>query len=155
MADFKAGGRPKSFVAETASFTPFSTWTIRRALRIGENIVPELQDEFAETALAWREGNLYGISGMDEDNRNRVLDTLRDAEEEPRTLSRLMREHGDEEEPPEEVPTGEPGPDAGQENTARQRLQTLGIQANEEEQQFIAWLELMKAQQGAGQPSHD
>ncbi len=155
-AGFKAGERPKSFVAETASFTPFSAWTIRRALRIGEKILPELQDELAETALAWREGDLYRISGMDEENQNRVLEALRDAEEEPRTLSQLMRGHDDEDEPPEEIPTGEPGSDAGEENTVLQRLQMLWIEANEEEQeQFIVWFELIKAERDAGQPSHD
>ncbi|MDE0407353.1 MAG: ParB N-terminal domain-containing protein [Alphaproteobacteria bacterium] len=155
-AEFKAGERPKSFVAETASFTPFSAWTIRRALRIGEKILPELQDELAETALAWREGDLYRISGMDEPEQTRVLEALRDAEEQPRTLSQLMRGHGDEDEPPEEIPTGEPGPDAGEENTVLQRLQMLWIEANEEEQeQFIAWFELIKAERDAGQPSHD
>ena len=152
--EFKAGQRPKGFVAETASFTPFSPWTIRRALRIAEKILPELQDELAETPLAWREGDLYRISGMDEENQNRVLDALHEAEEEPRTLSQLMRNHGDDEEPPE-IPSGGPEPDTLEENTTLQRLQTLWIEANEEEQeQFVAWLELMKAQQGAGQPSN-
>lgn len=154
-AEFKAGERPKSFVAETAGFTPFSQWTIRRALRIGEKIIPELQDELAETAIAWREGDLHRISGMEEPEQNLVLQALRDAEEEPRTLSQLMRGHGDEDEWPEEIPTGGPGPDAGEENTVLQRLQTLWIEADEEEQaQFIAWLELMRAQQGTGHPSH-
>ncbi len=152
-AEFKAGDRPKSFVAETASFTPFSPWTIRRALRIGEKILTELQDELAETALAWREGDLYRISGMDEEKQTGVLDALRGAEEEPRTLSQLMRNHGDEDESPE-IPSGEPEAGAPGENTTLQHLQTLWIEATEEEQeQFIAWLELMKARQGAGEPS--
>ena len=160
-AEFKAGERPRSFIAETASFTPFSSYTIRRALRIGEKIMPELQDELAETALAWREGDLYRISGMDEENQNQVLEALRDAEEEPRTLSQLMRNHEDADEPPEsspgeELPPAGPEPDAAEEHTVLQRLQTLWIEANEEEQgQFIAWLELMKAEHSAGQASHD
>ena len=152
--EFKERQRPKSFVAETASFTPFSPWTIRRALRIAEKILPDLQDELADTPLAWREGDLYRISGMDQENQNRVLEALHDAEAEPRTLSQLMRNHGDDEEPPG-TPSGEPEPDTPEQTTTLQRLQTLWIEANEEEQeQFAAWLELMKAQQAPAQPSN-
>ncbi len=158
---FEAGERPKSFIAETASFTPFSSWTIRRALRIGEMILPELQDELAETPLAWREGDLYRISKMDEETQTHVLEALRDAEEEPKTLSRLMRGNGDEsaEFPSDERESGEDmsdEPDATEQGvteqgTVLQRLQTLWIEANTEEQeQFIAWLDRMKEQQGAG-----
>ena len=65
-----------------------------------------------------------------------------------------MRNHDDDEEPPG-IPSGGPEPDTLEENTTLQRLQTLWIEANEEEQeQFVAWLALMKAQQGAGQPSN-
>ena len=154
-ADHKAGERPKSFVNETASFTPFSPWTIRRALRIGEKILPELQDELAETALAWREGDLYRISGMEEPEQTQVLEALREAEEEPRTLSQLMREFGEEDDSPEIPPAGadaNPAEDA----TALQRLQTLWIEASEDEQQqFLTWLEAMEAQQGDEQASDE
>ena len=155
-AEYKAGERPKSFVAETATFTPFSPWTIRRALRIGEKILTQLQDELAETALAWREGDLYRISGMDEEKQTSVLDALHNAEEEPKTLSQLMRGYGEEDDSPETPPAGaEADPaDPAEDTTTLQRLQTLWIEATDDEQQaFFTWLERMKAQENAEQPT--
>ena len=151
----QAGERPKSFVNETASFTPFSPWTIRRALRIGEKILPELQDELAETALAWREGDLYRISGMDEPEQNQVLEALRDAEEEPRTLSQLMRESDEDDDSPEIPPAGAVA-DPAEDQSTLQRLQTLWIEATEDEQQeFVSWLDAIKTQQDDKRPSDE
>ena len=152
-SQYKASDRPQSFVAETAAFTPFSSWTIRRALRIGEKILPELQDELSDSALAYREGDLYRISGMDQEEQHKVLDALRNAEEEPRSLSQLLRDSDQNEEEPE--PT-EPGsePDTSEESTTLQQMQTLWIEATEDDQkQFVAWLEHMTAQQNALPPA--
>ena len=140
-ADYKATPRQKSFVTETSAFTPFSPWTIRRALRIGEKILPELQDELAETALAYREGDLYRISGMDEQEQHRVLTALHEAEEEPRTLSLLMRQQADGHDASED-PSPQLEAKPADPTSTLQRLQTLWIEANKDEQaQFMVWLQ--------------
>ena len=152
-AGFNTNQRPKSFVTETASFTPFSAWTIRRALRIGEKILPELQDELAHSALAYREGDLFKISGMEPDEQNRVLEALRYADEEPRTLAQLMRDDREDEDPPSALDGGAPAV-AGEDQTILQRLQTLWIEATEDEQQeFVAWLDAVKEQLETGAPA--
>ena len=90
---------------------------------------------------------------MDEEKQTGVLDALRDAEEEPKSLSQLMRDYGDEDDSPEMAPAGaEAGP--AEDTTTLQRLQTLWIEATEDEQEeFFTWLERMKAQENAEQPS--
>ena len=87
-AEYQDGHSPqKGFVAETASFTPFSPWTIRRSIRIGEKIVPELREELAMTPIAHREGDLYDISGLSPQEQDVVLEDLQSAEYEVRRLS--------------------------------------------------------------------
>ena len=147
-------GTHRGFVAETASFTPFSPWTIRRALRIGEKIVPELREELAITAIAYREGDLFTISGLDDDEQQLVLEDLQTAEYEVRRLSDIHpRREPEEEEPPEEPP--EPPElelEAGPEKTVLERVQTIWFSATEDERQdIVAWLELVKDQAGSGQ----
>ena len=150
-AEYKAGRGPKGFVAETARFTPFSTWTIRRALKIGENIIPELQDELAHSALAHREGDLYKIARMQEDEQRNVLDALREADEEPRSLAALLRPDPDDDDNGAEPAAG-PEPGAAAENTPLRRFQTLWLEASEEERNAIlGWIELMKSQDQAEQ----
>lgn len=145
-AEYKAGRGPKGFVAETARFTPFSPWTIRRALKIGENILPELQDELAHSALAHREGDLYKIARMEEDEQRRVLETLREADEEPRSLAALLRPDPDGDDDGSE-PAANPEPDDANERTPLERFQTLWLEASEEERHAIlGWIELMKSQ---------
>lgn len=133
----------KGFVAETASFTPFSPWTIRRAVRIGEKILPELREEIAMTPIAHREGDLYDISGLSEDEQEVLLQDLQSAEFEVRVLSDIHPRREPEEEPPEEPP--EPEPEPAVEKTVLERVQTLWFSASEEEQRdIVAWIELMK-----------
>ncbi len=167
-AEYKTAPGPKGFVAETARFTPFSPWTIRRALKIGQNITPELQDELAHSALAHREGDLYKIARMEEEEQRRVLDALREADEEPRSLAALLRPDPDDNASDDEDPTSSPdgNADEGEDHTPGAdgnaeagktplaRFQTLWIQATEDErQEIMAWLELMKAQENGDQPT--
>lgn len=147
-------GSHRGFVAETASFTPFSPWTIRRALRIGEKIIPELREEIAMTAIAYREGDLFTISGLDDDEQQVLLEDLQSAEYEVRKLSDIHpRREPEEEEPPEEPHEApEPELETGPEKTVLERVQTIWFSATEEERQdIVAWLELVKQQAGAGQ----
>ena len=153
--DQNADGSHRGFVAETASFTPFSPWTIRRALRIGEKIAPELREELAMTPIAHREGDLFTISGLDEDEQETLLQDLQSANYEVEALSdvypRKARGESADEAPP---PPSSSGGDPSAEKTTLERLQTLWIAASEDEQQeFIAWLELMKGQAGAERPA--
>ena len=153
-------GSHRGFVAETASFTPFSPWTIRRALRIGEKIAPELREEIAMTAIAYREGDLFTISGMDNEEQDRLLEDLQSAEQEVRALSDVhpRREPADgPDDNPEPAPEPAPAPasdaDPSAEKTTLERLQTLWIAASEDEQaEFMAWLERMTGQGDPEQP---
>ena len=153
-------GSHRGFVAETASFTPFSPWTIRRALRIGEKIAPELREEIAMTAIAYREGDLFTISGMDDEEQDLLLQDLQSAEHEVQALSDVYprREPADApddnpEPPPEPAPAPASDTDPSAEKTTLQRLQNLWISASEDEQaEFMAWLERMTGQGGPEQP---
>lgn len=146
-------GSHRGFVTETASFTPFSPWTIRRALRIGEKIIPELREELAITAIAYREGDLFTISGLDDDEQQLVLEDLQAAEYELRRLSDIhpRREPEDEQPPEEPRETPEPEQEPGPEKTVLERVQTIWFSATEEERQdIVAWLELVKSKAGSG-----
>ena len=141
------------FVAATASFTPFSPWTIRRALRIGDKITDELREELAMTPIAHREGDLFTISGMDDEEQNALLQDLQSANYEVEALSDVYprREQG---QAPDETPDPPPSADPPPERTTLERLQKLWFAASKDEQEeFIAWLELMNGQTGAGQPA--
>ena len=145
----------KGFVAETASFTPFSPWTIRRAIRIGDGIIPELREELAMTPIAHREGDLYDISGLSDDEQEVVLEDLQSAEHEVQKLSDIHPRREPEEEPLEEPPE-EPGPELQPEpeKTVLERVQILWISASDEEkQEIVAWIDLMKGQASVGQPA--
>ena len=144
----------KGFVAETASFTPFSPWTIRRAVRIGEKILPELREELTMTPIAHREGDLYDISSLTEEEQEVLLHDLQSAEFEVRALSDIHPRREPEEEPPEEPPEREPEPEPAAEKTVLERVQTLWFSATEDEQRdIVAWVELMKRQTGNAQAS--
>ena len=144
----------KGFVEATSTFTPFSPWTIRRALRIGEKITPELREELSVTPIAYREGDLFVISGMDDSEQEDVLKDLRSAEIEVQALSDVYpRQH------PGQAPDEAPDPPAGAgadpspEKTTLERLQKLWFSASKDEQEeFIAWLERVSDQAGAAQP---
>ena len=145
----------KGFVAETASFTPFSPWTIRRAIRIGDGIIPELREELAMTPIAHREGDLYDISGLSDDEQEVVLEDLQSAEHEVQKLSDIHPRREPEEKPPEEPPE-EPEREAepASEKTVLERVQSLWISASDEEkQEIVAWIDLMKGQANTGQPA--
>ena len=138
----------KGFVAETASFTPFSPWTIRRAVRIGDKIIPEVREELAMTALAHREGDLYDISCMSVEEQEVVLHALQSAEYEVHKLSDIYPPRGPADDPAEEPPepTG-PEPEPSSEKTVLERVKALWISATEEERRDIAaWIEFMKEQ---------
>ncbi len=118
---------PPSFAEATALSTPFSPSTIKRATRIGESIIPELQDALAETPIRKREGDLYRIAGMDGDEQQRLLTRLRDAEEPPASLSALKKD-----------PTSTP-PRPGNVD----RLKKLWTKSSElERTEFREWLDL-------------
>ncbi len=141
------------FVAATSSFTPFSSYTIRRALRIGEKITDDLREELAMTPIAHREGDLFTISGMDADEQDALLQDLQSANYEVEALSDVYPRR-EQDRPPDETPPPPAGVEPSPEKTTLERLQRLWIAASTEEQQeFIAWLELMNGQGGAGQPT--
>ncbi len=82
--------RPQSFVAATAAITPFAPRTIQRLLRIGESILPELQDTLAPTPLANRQEDLYRIASMTSDGQRALMKRLQDAEQPPPSLAALI-----------------------------------------------------------------
>ena len=84
--------RPQSFVAATAAVTSFAPRTIQRLLRIGENILPELQEALAPTPLANRQDDLYRIADMTPDAQQELLKRLQDAEHPPPSLVALMND---------------------------------------------------------------
>ncbi len=153
-AEYQDGDGPqKGFVTETASFTPFSPWTIRRSIRIGEKIVPELREELSMTPIAYREGDLYEISGLSPEEQDIVLEDLQSAEYEVRKLSDIHPRREPGEEVPEvspEQPNQEPVP--GQ--TVLERIQSIWFSATEEEREdILAWIELVRKPGDAGQPA--
>ena len=83
--------RSPSFVEETADLTSMSKGTVERALRIGKQILPELQDELEGTPIARREGDLYRLAGLSEGQQLRALEKLREADEPPAKLSALLQ----------------------------------------------------------------
>ena len=144
-------GSRRGFVAETASFSPFSPYTIRRGLHIGEKIAPELREELAMTAIAHREGDLFTISGMDHEEQEALLQDLQSANYEVEALSDVYprTNPGDD---PDDTPPPEPEQQPAPETTTLERLQKLWFSASKHEQEeFIAWLDHMRAQGGAGQ----
>ena len=151
--DQNADGSQQGFVAATASFTPFSSYTIRRALRIGDKITDELREELAMTPIAHREGDLFTISGMDADEQDALLHDLQSANYEVEALSDVYpcREQDQQ---PDETPKPPAGDQPSPEKTTLERLQKLWIAASAEEQEeFIAWIELMNGQGASGQPA--
>ncbi len=151
--DQNADGSQQGFVAATASFTPFSSYTIRRALRIGDKIAPELREELAMTPIAHREGDLFTISGMDADEQDALLQDLQSANYEVEALSDVYPRR-EQDQPPDEAPQPPAGAEPSPEKTTLERLQKLWIAASAEEQEeFIAWIELMNGQGAPGQPA--
>ena len=119
---------PENFVDATASSTPFSTTTIKRAVRIGENIIPELQDAIADTPIRKREGDLYRIADMDPEEQRRLLDRLNEAEQPPKNLAALQKD-----------PAATPSPPP----TNVERLKKVWIRCSElERSEFRDWLDL-------------
>ena len=143
----------RGFVAETASFTPFSPWTIRRALRIGEKIAPELREELALTPIAYREGDLFTVSGMNQGEQDSLLQDLQSANYEVEALSDVYPRR-ETDQAPDETPDP-PGPaDPSPEKNTLERLQKLWIAASQDEQEeFIAWLELLRGKDSASEPA--
>ena len=143
----------RGFVAETASFSPFSPYTIRRGLHIGEKITPELREELAMTAIAHREGDLFTISGMGQEEQEVLLQDLQSANYEIEALSDVYPRR-DQDPEPGENPDPATGAEPPAEKTTLERLQTLWIAASQDEQeQFMAWLEFMNRQGATEQPA--
>ena len=118
---------PPSFAEATASSTPFSPATIKRATRIGENIIPELQDALAETPIRKREGDLYRIADMQPEGQQELLARLQSAEAPPKSLAALQKD-----------PTSTP-PRPGNVD----RLKKLWTKSSEDERtEFREWLDL-------------
>ena len=80
------------FLEETAEATGLARSTLARAVRIGERIVPELQDALEETPIARREGDLHRIAGLSPGQQQRLLERVREADEPPATLSALQQD---------------------------------------------------------------
>ena len=144
-----ADGR-RSFVAETASFTTFSSYTIRRAIRIGENIQPDLLEELAMTPIAYREGDLHLISGLSHEEQDALLEDIQTAEHEVQKLSDVFPRRDPGEEPPPEPDLRPPLDPPASPKTVLERVQALWFEASEGEREEIsAWIELMRAQANA------
>ena len=79
-----------SWADETSELISLSPRTVQRAVTIGEGIPDELAIALAPTPLAHREGDLYRLSQMPEDEQGRALDTLRTADKPPSTLNQLI-----------------------------------------------------------------
>ncbi len=119
---------PPSFAEATASSTPFSPATIKRATRIGENIIPELQDALADTHIRKREGDLYRIADMEPEEQQQLLARLQSAETPPKSLAALQKDP---------VATPPPPP------TNVDRLKKVWIKCSElERTEFREWLDL-------------
>ena len=80
------------FLEETAEATGLARSTLARAVRIGERILPELQDALEETPIARREGDLHRIAGLSPGQQQRLLERVREADEPPATLSALQQD---------------------------------------------------------------
>lgn len=80
------------FLEETADATGLARSTLARAVRIGERILPELQDELEDTPIARREGDLHRIAGLSPGQQQRLLERVREADEPPATLSALQQD---------------------------------------------------------------
>ena len=87
----------QGFLEDTAEATGLARSTVARAVRIGEAILPELQDELEGTPIARREGDLYRLANLSEGQQLRALEKLREADEPPEKLSTLLQK----ETPPE------------------------------------------------------
>ena len=83
---------PASFADHTAAMTPFAPSTINRAVSIGENILPDLQEALSRTPLANREGDLRRIASMDTDKQRDLLNSLQQADKPPKSLSALQKD---------------------------------------------------------------
>lgn len=117
--------RPKSFAEHTATFTPFAPRTINRAVYIGDNVIPEVQDALAETPIADREGDLYRIAGMTLDDQQALHKRIQDADAPPASLSALMKDPDRAASPPDNV----------------ERLKKLWSNSSEAQQdQFFDWV---------------
>ena len=67
------------FIADTVRATGLSPATIRRSLRIGNGIIPELLDSLADTDIRNREADLLYLSFMTPSEQLEVLRLLREA----------------------------------------------------------------------------
>ena len=85
-----------AFIADTVRATGFSPATIRRSLRIGEGIIPELLDSLGSTPLASREADLLYLSFMTPAEQLVVFQLLQDAITVPATLSAILDAAGPE-----------------------------------------------------------
>ncbi len=92
----------RGFLEDTAEATGLARSTIARAVRIGEGILPELQDELEGTPIARREGDLYRIAGLSEGRQRHALERLREAGEPPETLAALLQKTDAPPAPPKE-----------------------------------------------------
>lgn len=79
-----------SWAEEASEQISLSPRAVQRAVRIGEGIPDELARELADTPIARREGDLYRLARMSEEDQARALDILRDTEPPPGTLAALF-----------------------------------------------------------------
>lgn len=101
--DRRRGGDRRSTAAQARDPREHASWAeeaiehillspraVQRAVRIGEGIPDELARALAETPIARREGDLYRLARMSEEDQARALDTLRAGGPPPATLAALF-----------------------------------------------------------------
>ncbi|MCY4584190.1 MAG: hypothetical protein OXE50_15550 [Chloroflexi bacterium] len=113
------------FIADTVRATGMSPATIRRSLRIGNGIIPELLDSLADTPIRNREADLLYLSFMTPSEQLEVLRLLREALSARTTLSDVLDAAG----PATPLPT------------QLQLMQRIWRHTSEtERQEFLSWL---------------
>ena len=113
-----------SWADETAKRVSLSTRTIQRAVTIGEGIPEPLADALSHTPIANREADLYRLSRMPEKDQARALDTLRNSERSPTTLTQLL---------------GPPAPSEAQDPLDRIKRNWQALD-HDRQQRFLSWL---------------
>ena len=81
---------PSAWNDQASERTSLSPRTVQRAVAIGEGIPERLAQALAETPIADREGDLYRLSRLPEQEQARALDNLRAAPEPPKSLHALI-----------------------------------------------------------------
>lgn len=113
-----------SWAEETAELVGLSPRTLHRAVSIGEGLPRELADALAATPIAAREGDLFRLAQMSDEDKSSILRRLQAPNASPSTLSQLL------------------GPPSGASKaTDFERLRKAwGAAAPETRERFLSWL---------------